>query len=419
MNILVKLPTRSRPEKAIAVLNEYRRLESGKHDVLYTVITDDDDPTNTLPREQADNATTWVTGGRSISKIHACNRNTFETSWDILVLISDDQWPVAQGWDDIIASHMPEHLDACLHFNDGNRGKELNTLPIMGRKRYDKFGYIYHPSYVSLWADNEYTEVHKPIYIDQVIIEHRHPAYHSNVKADALLNATESWNEVDRMNYLNRAWEKFPTTFPKLTIAICTIPGREMDLTRLQYGLAPQIHSDVQLLIHRSAAITTGAKRQELLNRALGEYVCFIDDDDLVAHNYVDRILTALHKNPLTDAVGFTGEMTTSGINPEHMFHHWYKGKPEWSTEADPIRKGSNYYIRGPTHLNPIRTCLARRTGFKDITLAEDFDYAQRVHPLIRHGVNLDDPPLYYYLFQHKKVARISPKSPNFKKGKR
>jgi hypothetical protein len=60
---------------------------------------------------------------------------------------------------------------------------------------------------------------------------------------------------------------------------------------------------------------------------------------------------------------------------------------------------------------------LARRTGFKDITLAEDFDYALRVHPLIRHGVNLDDPPLYYYLFQHKKAPpRISPKSPNFKK---
>lgn len=412
MNILVKLPTRSRPKKANEVLLSFMNRQSGKHSIMYLLTTDEDDPTRW---DLITGGTVREICGRSLSKIHAVNRDMDKVRepWDILVLISDDQFCVTQDWDDIIAQAMPEHLDACLHFNDGNRGPELNTLPIMGRARYDKFGYIYHPSYVSMWCDNEFTEVHRPIYIDRVIIVHRHPAYHADVKADAQLRATEAWNGVDKNNYYVRKMvHNFNPRFPKLTLGICTIPGREMDYRRLRYVLDPQLHSDVEVIVdpRPSISATTGFKRQDLLDQALGEFVCFIDDDDLVAHNYVERILKALHENPLTDAVGFTGEMTTAGVNPRRMVHHWRKGRETWGEDPQ------GNFIRGPTHLNPIRTCLARRTGFKDITYAEDFDYAQRVHPLIRSGINLDDPPLYYYLFQFKKRPRVSPKSPSFKK---
>ena len=78
----------------------------------------------------------------------------------------------------------------------------------MGRKYYDRFGYIYHPSYKSFWCDNEYTEVaarlSKITFMDNVIINHKHPAWYKDVKMDALYNRNYlNWNH-DIDNYHNR-----------------------------------------------------------------------------------------------------------------------------------------------------------------------------------------------------------------------
>jgi hypothetical protein len=68
--------------------------------------------------------------------------------------------------------------DGVLWFFDGWR-KDLNTLCILGRKYYDRFGYVYHPEYKSFWSDAEFTDVatilNKQTFIDKVIIRHLHP----------------------------------------------------------------------------------------------------------------------------------------------------------------------------------------------------------------------------------------------------
>ena len=51
------------------------------------------------------------------------------------------------------------NTDGVLWFNDGNQGNRLNTLCILGKKYYERFNYIYHPDYTSLWADNEFMDV--------------------------------------------------------------------------------------------------------------------------------------------------------------------------------------------------------------------------------------------------------------------
>jgi hypothetical protein len=115
------------------------------------------------------------------SKIEAINADIPDSDWDILVLISDDMIPEVKGFDNIIRQKMEEHYpdtDGVLWFFDGWR-KDLNTLCILGRKYYDRFGYIYHPSYESFWSDAEFTDVanllNKQTYFDQVIIRHLHP----------------------------------------------------------------------------------------------------------------------------------------------------------------------------------------------------------------------------------------------------
>jgi hypothetical protein len=62
---------------------------------------------------------------------------------------------------------------------DVYKRQDFNTLCILGKKYYDRFGYIYHPSYKSFWCDNEFTDVAnelgKQTFIDKVIIRHVHP----------------------------------------------------------------------------------------------------------------------------------------------------------------------------------------------------------------------------------------------------
>jgi hypothetical protein len=91
--------------------------------------------------------------------------------------------PEVQGYDEIIREKMRRHYpdtDGVLWFNDGNRS-DLNTLTIMGRKYFKRFGYLYHPGYRSLYCDKEFTlvgtKLGKQTYFDQVIIRHEHPDY--------------------------------------------------------------------------------------------------------------------------------------------------------------------------------------------------------------------------------------------------
>jgi hypothetical protein len=74
--------------------------------------------------------------------------------------------------------HYPD-TDGVLWFNDGHQGNNLNTLCILGKKYYERFNYIYHPEYKSVWSDNEFMLVgnilKKQTYFDEVIIEHEHP----------------------------------------------------------------------------------------------------------------------------------------------------------------------------------------------------------------------------------------------------
>jgi len=82
----------------------------------------------------------------------------------------------------------------------------------MGKKYYDRFGYIYHPSYISLWCDNEFTDVanmlKKQKYINECIIRHEHCIY-MNHPRDALCNRNEGSYMVDQQNYFRRKAEGF------------------------------------------------------------------------------------------------------------------------------------------------------------------------------------------------------------------
>jgi hypothetical protein len=85
-------------------------------------------------------------------------------------------------------------------------------MAIMGREYYDRFKYVYHPNYKSLWCDNEMTEVSKMLgaykYVNEQIVNHMHPAYGKG-HFDEQYRYTESFGGVDRETYLKRKQNNF------------------------------------------------------------------------------------------------------------------------------------------------------------------------------------------------------------------
>jgi hypothetical protein len=157
--------------------------------------------------------------GYSKNKIDAINRDVNDVknkfNFDILVNFSDDMEFVEHSFDNIVRNkffiHFPD-TDGNIYFNDGFTGDRLSTMSIIGRKYYDKFNYIYHPSYKSLWCDNEYTELakinQKILYFHENIFRHNHPA---NIGGyiDEQYVRTESYSDVDRQNYELRLKNNF------------------------------------------------------------------------------------------------------------------------------------------------------------------------------------------------------------------
>jgi hypothetical protein len=167
--------------------------------------------------------------GISGSKIRAVNRDMQTAPYfDILLLASDDMIPVVKGYDTIIRKNMPSNTDGVLWFNDGHMGSMLNTLCILGRTYYERFGYIYHPSYVTMWCDNEFMSVAhilgKQQYFNQVIIEHQHPDFGLAIRDNTYIQ-NDNGISKDRETFNRRKKAMFDlklgvASLPKVSIRI-------------------------------------------------------------------------------------------------------------------------------------------------------------------------------------------------------
>jgi hypothetical protein len=232
-HILLKYPTRQRPEKFMSNLNSYLNKASGKHKITVIISMDTDDALlnnehvrQFLESKNTDNVIVSFFYGESRGKIHAINRDIPNSSWDILISTADDMEPVENNWDDIIVNDMfsffPD-LKGSLNYDTdprldhkGPEGyKTLITLPIIGRTLYNLFGYVYHPDYKSEWCDNEQTEVFESL----GVLKHikRRPIIHKWFENQDSLMARnmQIGSNYDKQMYMNRKSSGFPTITQK------------------------------------------------------------------------------------------------------------------------------------------------------------------------------------------------------------
>ena len=192
MRLVVKMPTRSRPQKFFQVMERYINFCSGVRDVHFFASMDHNDLSMNNQNvhlalqkfKQKTNNKFHYSFGNSKTKIEACNADLdkiLDLNPDIILLASDDMIPVVSGYDDIICRDMETHFpdtDGVLHYNDGFSGQgNLITLSILGKKYFDRFGYIYNPEYQSVFSDDEFTQIarilNKVVYSDRCIIQHQ------------------------------------------------------------------------------------------------------------------------------------------------------------------------------------------------------------------------------------------------------
>lgn len=178
----------------------------------------------------------------------------------------------------------------------------------------------------------------------------------------------------------------------KLSILICTIPERANLFTELFNKLNVQATGRSVQIIYDDAprgTITIGAKRNALLNQAIGEYVCFIDDDDDISHDYIEQILKATESKP--DCIGFQIACNMDGIKSLAASSLKY----EWSENIDGYK-----YVRSIYHKTPVKREIALQCMFPDKSFGEDYEYSMRLKPLLKNEIFIDKI-LYNYNFKY------------------
>ena len=186
----------------------------------------------------------------------------------------------------------------------------------------------------------------------------------------------------------------------KLSILIPSLVSRNKQLEELRLEIQRQevlykLRGKIEVLTHvDSGELSIGEKRNELMKRAKGEYVCFVDDDDAISKNYLKLIFNEiLFDNP--DCCSLTGIITWDGERPETFVHS--RKYMAYKTNDHNHPK----YERYPNHLNVIKKSIASKYKFPSINHGEDTDFATQLFKSgdIKNEAWIDDV-LYLYKFK-------------------
>lgn len=221
MRLLIKYPTRQRPLLFRQTVGHWIKLLANAADTSILITCDSDDWTMGDPEMRrfisALPIDCSVVYGTSRSKVEAINRDMagYMRPWDILLLASDDMTPVVPGYDERIrAAFQSGGLNNLLWISDGRQNR-ICTIACMGRPYYDRYGYIYHPAYKSLWCDNEQTDqaiADGALLREPCLIRNDSPDWGGFVPRDALYARNNALYRTDKRTYLQRKKAGFPRT---------------------------------------------------------------------------------------------------------------------------------------------------------------------------------------------------------------
>lgn len=141
-------------------------------------------------------------------------------------------------------------------------------------------------------------------------------------------------------------------------------------------------------------------KRNQAIDKAKGRYVSFVDDDDKVEPDYVDRILESIAANPKADCIVFD------------VLVHGYTPEPKLCSYGIEYQHGENEkaYLRKPNHVMAYRTEISRKHKYRiDLSaISEDTEWAERASKDIQNQVRIGKT-LYHYFYNPKTTSQLNP----------
>ena len=212
------------------------------------------------------------------------------------------------------------------------------------------------------------------------------------------------------------------------SILIAGIPERYHTVQPLLYSLLEKQSvarmKDVELLyLLDNRRRSVGAKRNDLLRAARGEYLSFIDDDDSVAGDYIRKIHDAIvevrkHDEP-ADVICFPQRAVLVQQKVVHectySLAHWRDREPDKRRVLTPSGTDGVLNWTGP----PAHTMVWRKAGistgplgsdagphdypsqFPEKNFGEDVDWVDKACATAKTEMQLTGPPLYFYRYNN------------------
>lgn len=186
----------------------------------------------------------------------------------------------------------------------------------------------------------------------------------------------------------------------KLSILIPHTTKYKGFLERLTECLEPQVTTkdEVEVLFNiDDGQMSIGKKRNILLEKSQGEYISFIDSDDLVSDDYIEKLMEGINKG--VDACSLKGMITEDGVNPL-VFEHSIKYNAYKTNNPQELVR----YERYANHLNCIKSTIAKQFKFPEINHGEDEDWATQIFKsgLIKTEHYIPEI-IYFYEYRSKK----------------
>ena len=206
-----------------------------------------------------------------------------------------------------------------------------------------------------------------------------------------------------------------PANEIQLSILVLSIPSRIEKITSLISNLEKQLKDrrSVEILVltdNRSQTISE--KRNVLLRAARGKFICFLDDDDCVSNDYIDKLLTAISENSTVDCISFN---QFCNIDGEPMTVNFGIGNPHSGLYRD--EEGFLTDIkRPPYHMCVWKRRIAQSEQFNPMlgangqSYGEDLDWLMRLYPKIQTEHNIEDT-LHNYIYNSNTTTSLVPQS--------
>lgn len=199
--ITILHPSYGRPELARKCYDEWMGKAKNPQDVEYVLSLANNDPKSDEYRIAFEH--THITPVVSLNNglVIQVNNAARVATGNLLIAVSDD-FGCPRDWDEQLLTALDDKQDYIVKTQDGLQ-PFIITLPIMDRLYYNRFGYIYHPDYFHMWADNELADVGKvlgkTITLD-LTFPHRHYST-GKMKKDATNIQNDSHFNNDRVIY--------------------------------------------------------------------------------------------------------------------------------------------------------------------------------------------------------------------------